>query len=93
MIAIDPSRKARAGALEHLSVSEARSRFGDQTETPLREPILKSLEEAGFVVGRNIVVDYRHSQGRSAVRAGDRTGAAAGGAPRAIWKRSDALLL
>ena len=33
-------------------------------EAPLREPFLKSLEEAGFVVGRNIVVEYRHSQGR-----------------------------
>ena len=31
MIAIDPSRIARAGALERLSVTEARSRFGDQT--------------------------------------------------------------
>ena len=33
-------------------------------EAPLREPFLKSLEEAGFIVGRNIVVEYRHSQGR-----------------------------
>ena len=33
-------------------------------EAPLREPFLKSVEEAGFVVGRNIVVEYRHSQGR-----------------------------
>ena len=32
-------------------------------EAPLREPFLKSLEEAGFVVGRNIVVEYRHSAG------------------------------
>ena len=34
------------------------------TEAPLREPFLKSLEEADFVVGRNIVVEYRHTQGR-----------------------------
>jgi putative ABC transport system substrate-binding protein len=33
-------------------------------EAPLREPFLKSLEEAGFVVGRNIVIEYRHPQGR-----------------------------
>jgi putative ABC transport system substrate-binding protein len=33
-------------------------------EAPLREPFLKSVEEAGFVVGQNIAVDYRHSQGR-----------------------------
>ena len=32
-------------------------------EGPLREPFLKSLEEAGFVVGRNIAIEYRHSQG------------------------------
>jgi hypothetical protein len=31
VIAIDTSRKALAGALERLSVTEARSRFGDQT--------------------------------------------------------------
>jgi len=31
-------------------------------EGPLREPFLKSLEEAGFVVGRNIAIEYRHSQ-------------------------------
>ena len=34
-------------------------------EGPLREPFLKSLEEAGFVVGRNIAIEYRHSQGDS----------------------------
>ena len=32
-------------------------------EGPLREPFLKSLEEAGFVVGRNIAIEYRYSQG------------------------------
>ena len=33
-------------------------------EAPLREPFLKSLEEAGFEVGRNIAIEYRHSSGR-----------------------------
>src|SRR5690242_6702892 len=33
-------------------------------EAPLREPFLRSLKEAGFEVGRNIAVEYRHSQGR-----------------------------
>jgi ABC-type uncharacterized transport system substrate-binding protein len=33
-------------------------------EAPLREPFLKSLEAAGFVVGRNVTIEYRHSQGR-----------------------------
>ena len=34
------------------------------SEAPLREPFLKALEEAGFVVGRNVTIDYRHAQGR-----------------------------
>lgn len=34
------------------------------SETPLREPILKSLEESGFVDGRNMAIQYRYSQGR-----------------------------
>ena len=33
-------------------------------EAPLREPFLKSLHEAGFEVGRNIAIEYRHSSGR-----------------------------
>jgi putative tryptophan/tyrosine transport system substrate-binding protein len=33
-------------------------------EAPLREPFLKSLEEAGFEVGRNIAIEYRHSSAR-----------------------------
>ena len=32
-------------------------------EGPLREPFLKSLEDAGFVIGRNIAIEYRYSQG------------------------------
>jgi putative tryptophan/tyrosine transport system substrate-binding protein len=34
------------------------------SEAPLREPVLKSLEEAGFVAGRNFTIEYRHAQGR-----------------------------
>jgi putative ABC transport system substrate-binding protein len=34
------------------------------TEAPLREPFLKALEEAGFVIGRNVSIEYRHSEGR-----------------------------
>ena len=34
------------------------------SEAPLREPFLKALEEAGFVVGRNVTIEYRHAQGR-----------------------------
>lgn len=34
------------------------------SETPLREPFLKSLVDAGFVAGRNITIEYRYAQGR-----------------------------
>jgi putative ABC transport system substrate-binding protein len=34
------------------------------SETPLRTPFLKALEGAGFVVGQNVVIDYRFSDGR-----------------------------
>ena len=34
------------------------------SEAPLREPFLKSLEEAGFVAGRTFTIEYRHAQGR-----------------------------
>src|SRR3954471_12611573 len=33
-------------------------------EAPLREPFLKALEEAGFVAGQNVAIEYRHAQGR-----------------------------
>jgi putative ABC transport system substrate-binding protein len=34
------------------------------SEGPLRTPFLKTLEEAGFVVGRNVEIDYRFAEGR-----------------------------
>ena len=34
------------------------------SEAPLREPFLKSLQEAGFVAGRNVTIEYRYAQGR-----------------------------
>ena len=34
------------------------------SEAPIREPFLKSLEEAGFVVGRSVAIEYRYAQGR-----------------------------
>jgi putative tryptophan/tyrosine transport system substrate-binding protein len=33
-------------------------------EAPFREPFLKALEEGGFIVGQNVAIEYRHSQGR-----------------------------
>src|SRR5690348_5243685 len=34
------------------------------SESPLRTPFLKALEDAGFIVGQNIAIDYRFSEGR-----------------------------
>src|ERR1044071_2571089 len=34
------------------------------SEAPLRTPFLKALEAAGFIVGQNIAIDYRFSEGR-----------------------------
>ena len=34
------------------------------SEAPLRAPFLKALEDAGFVIGQNVVLDYRYSEGR-----------------------------
>jgi ABC-type uncharacterized transport system substrate-binding protein len=33
-------------------------------ETSLREPFLEALEKAGFVVGRNVVIEYRFAAGQ-----------------------------
>ena len=33
------------------------------SEGPLRTPLLAALEEAGFVVGRNVAIEYRFSEG------------------------------
>ena len=34
------------------------------SEAPLRTPFLKALEGAGFIVGQNVVIDYRFAEGR-----------------------------
>jgi len=33
-------------------------------ESPIREPFMKALGEDGFVVGRNVAIEYRFSDGR-----------------------------
>jgi putative ABC transport system substrate-binding protein len=52
--------RAQAG-LPVIGYLSARSA---STEAPLREPFLKALEEAGFVMGKNVSIEYRHSDGR-----------------------------
>src|SRR5437588_28000 len=34
------------------------------SEASLRTPFLKALEGAGFIVGQNVAIDYRFSEGR-----------------------------
>ena len=34
------------------------------SEAPLRAPFLKTLEDAGFVIGQNVIIDYRYAEGR-----------------------------
>jgi putative ABC transport system substrate-binding protein len=36
----------------------------NDAEAPIREPFLRRLEQTGFFVGKNIAIEYRHSQGR-----------------------------
>src|SRR5262249_16847614 len=35
-------------------------------EAPIREPLLRALEESGFVVGRNLAIEYPFAEGRPA---------------------------
>src|SRR5262245_62550527 len=34
------------------------------SEAPLRVPFLKTLEDAGFISGQNVIIDYRFSEGQ-----------------------------
>jgi putative ABC transport system substrate-binding protein len=34
-----------------------------EAETPVRAPFLEGLEQAGFVVGRNVAIEYRFADG------------------------------
>jgi len=36
-----------------------------ETETPLRTPFLDGLEQRGFVIGRNVAIEYRYTEGSS----------------------------
>jgi ABC-type uncharacterized transport system substrate-binding protein len=35
-----------------------------EAEAPIREPLLRALEESGFAVGRNVAIEYRFAEGR-----------------------------
>lgn len=53
-----------ARAQERVPVIGYLSTRSAPIEAPLREPFLRALAEAGFVVGRDVAVEYRHSDGR-----------------------------
>jgi putative ABC transport system substrate-binding protein len=53
--------RAQQAAMPVIGYFSSRS-FG--TEGPIRGPFLTALEEAGFVAGRNVAIEYRFSEGR-----------------------------
>ena len=53
--------RAQQPAMPIIGYLSARS---FESETPLRMPFLKALETAGFVLGRNIAIEYRFAEGR-----------------------------
>jgi putative tryptophan/tyrosine transport system substrate-binding protein len=55
---------AVSGAQARLPVVGYLSSRAASTEAPLREPFLRALGEVGFVIGRNVRIQYRHSNGR-----------------------------
>jgi putative ABC transport system substrate-binding protein len=52
---------ARAQAVPVVGYLSGRS---FNSEAALRIPFLKTLEDAGFLIGQNVVIDYRFSEGR-----------------------------
>jgi ABC-type uncharacterized transport system substrate-binding protein len=53
--------RSQQAAMPVIGYFSSRS-FG--TEGPIRGPFLTALEEAGFVAGRNVAIEYRFSEGR-----------------------------
>ena len=52
--------RAQQAAMPVIGYLSGRSR---DAEGPLRTPLLAALEEAGFVVGRNVAIEYRFAEG------------------------------
>lgn len=57
-------RPFAAYAQETVPVIGYRSGRSYAVEAPRRQLFLKAIEKAGFEVGRNIAIEYHHSQGR-----------------------------
>jgi putative tryptophan/tyrosine transport system substrate-binding protein len=52
--------RAQQSAMPVIGYLSARS---PDTETPIRVPFLKALEESGFAAGRNVAIEYRFAEG------------------------------
>ena len=52
--------RAQQAAMPVIGYLSGRSR---DAEGPLRTPLLAALQEAGFVVGRNVAIEYRFAEG------------------------------
>ena len=59
-MALVPLRAAARSGLPVIGYLSSRSATA---ETPLRTGFLEGLEQAGFVVGRNVAVEYRYAEG------------------------------
>jgi putative tryptophan/tyrosine transport system substrate-binding protein len=53
----------RAAAQSGLRVIGYLSSRSAEAETPNRTPFLDGLKQAGFVVGRNVAIEYRYAEG------------------------------
>src|SRR6266702_1402645 len=58
--ALAPIGVAAQPALPIIGYFSSRSA---EAETPLRTPFLDGLQHAGFVVGRNVAIEYRFAEG------------------------------
>jgi putative ABC transport system substrate-binding protein len=58
--ALVPLRAAAQAGLPIIGYLSSRSA---EAETPLRTAFLEGLEQAGFVVGRNVAIEYRYAKG------------------------------
>jgi putative tryptophan/tyrosine transport system substrate-binding protein len=59
--ALAPPRAAAQPALPVIGYLSSRSA---EAETPNRTAFLDGLEQRGFVVGRNVAIEYRYAEGR-----------------------------
>jgi putative ABC transport system substrate-binding protein len=62
-VAMPLAVRAQQAAMPVIGYMSTRS---SDAEAPLRTPFLQSLEASGFVVGRNVAIEYRYADGQEA---------------------------